>query len=144
MEGKYVFKGRCHCGAINALLEFTKPAHETQTRSCQCGFCRRHGAITISEPGGRAMLDIAAGQVGTYQFATRTATCLICNHCGSYIGAVLQEGAMTWSIANTRGLAITEFKDRTGEPMVYENETATERAARRKQRWTPTEIHFKV
>ena len=35
-------------------------------------------------------------------------------------------------------------KDRTGVPMHYEHESLQERIARRKQRWTPTEIRFKV
>ncbi len=85
-----------------------------------------------------------AGQVSTYRFATGSATSLVCAACGVYAGAYLQQGGATWSIANARGLAIPEFKDRIGEPMVYDHETVAERVARRRQRWTPTEICFKV
>ncbi len=140
----FAFKGACHCGAIVVSLAFTKPAPEIQTRSCQCGFCSRQGAITVSDPAGRAVIDVEATRYATYQFATRSATSLICGRCGTYVGAILEEGASVWSIANVRGLSVPEFAGRTGEPMVYEHETAAERIQRRKQRWTPTEIRFKA
>ena len=38
---------------------------------------------------------------------------------------------------NVRGLAVPEFKERTAEPVVYDGETAEQRIARRKQKWTP-------
>ena len=138
------FEGSCHCGSIHVALAFTKPAADIQTRSCQCGFCTRHGAVTISDPDGRAVISISASDCATYQFGTRTATSLICRRCGTYCGAFLEDGGEVWSIANARGLAIAAFHERQGEPMVYEQETAAERTARRKRRWTPTEIRFKV
>ncbi|MEZ5849485.1 MAG: hypothetical protein R3D68_02380 [Hyphomicrobiaceae bacterium] len=136
--------GSCHCGAIQVTITATKPASELQVRACQCGFCRRQGAMTISDPAGRAVIEIAAGAMQPYAFGTRTATSLLCRHCGVYAGAYLWEGAHAWSIANVRGLAIPGFEDRAGEPMHYEHETADQRVARRKQRWTPTEIRFKL
>ena len=30
MTNPHTFRGRCHCGAIDVTLEFTKPAEETQ------------------------------------------------------------------------------------------------------------------
>ena len=47
-----------------------------------------------------------------------------------------QEGEPT----RMRGLAVPEFKGRVPEPVVYEGETPGQRVARRKQKWTPTEI----
>ena len=140
----HTFQGRCHCGAIDVTLHFTLPAEETQVRSCQCSFCTRQGALTISDPAGRAVIDIHAGHFSTYKFATQSATSLICGNCGTYTGILLQDGDRMWSVANARGLAIANFKDRAGVPMQYEHETLEERIIRRKQRWTPTEIRFKV
>ena len=57
-----------------------------------------------------------------------------------YAGVILEDGGKTWSVINVRGLAVPEFKDRTAEPVVYEGETPEARIARRKQKWTPTEI----
>ena len=38
-----------------------KPAAELQVRACQCGFCTRHGAMTVSDPGGTRHLRDRAG-----------------------------------------------------------------------------------
>ena len=140
----HTFLGRCHCGSIDVALHFTRTAEETQVRCCQCSFCSRQGALTISDPAGRSVIDIHAGHFSTYKFATQSATSLICGNCGTYTGILLQDGDRMWSVANARGLAIPNFKDRAGVPMQYEHETMEERIIRRKQRWTPTEIRFKV
>lgn len=142
MPRTYRFQGQCHCGAIRAQLDFTKPAEQIQVRACQCGFCTRHGTMTISDPAGRATLHIREGQLHAYEFSTRTATSLLCQSCGVYAGGMLQEGDRAWSIVNVRGLAIPEFLGRTPEPVSYDAETPDQRIVRRKARWTPTEIRL--
>lgn len=132
--------GACHCGGVRLMLTLTRAPADLQVRACQCAFCTRQGAKTISDPAGKAVLEIAAGRLGTYQFGTRTATSLVCRECGVYAGAVIADGDRLWSIANVRGLAIAGFEGRDGEPQHYEHETPEERIARRKRRWTPTEI----
>jgi hypothetical protein len=134
------YQGSCHCGAIRAVLEATKPADELEVRACQCGFCTRHGAMTVSDPAGRARFDIEPGGLIKYQFATRTGTSLICARCGMYAGVVLAQGGQAWSVLNVRGLAIAAFTGRRASPVVYDGETPLARVARRKAKWTPTEI----
>jgi hypothetical protein len=136
------FQGQCHCGAIRATLEATKPASELQVRACQCGFCTRHGAMTLSDPAGRATFEITRAGLNRYRFGTRTGTSLLCARCGMYAGVVLEDDGKVWSALNVRGLAVPEFKDRTAEPVVYEGESPEARIARRKQKWTPTELIF--
>ena len=75
-----------------------------------------------------------------YQFGTRTGTSLICARCGMYAGVILEDDGKVWSVLNVRGLAIPEFAGRVGEPVVYEGETPEARIARRKSKWTRTEI----
>jgi hypothetical protein len=137
------FNGRCHCGAIRGTLAATKPAAELQVRACQCGFCTRHGAMTVSDPAGRATFEIERAALARYQFGTRSGTSLLCARCGMYAGAILEDDGKVWSILNVRGLAIPEFKDRPAEPVVYEGETPEARIARRKARWTPTEMMWR-
>jgi hypothetical protein len=136
----WTLTGSCHCGAIRARLHSEKPPQELQVRACQCSFCKRHGAMTASDPGGRATFEIERAGLAQYQFGTRTGTSLICARCGVYAGVILEDGARTWSVLNVRGLAVTEFQGRLAEPVVYDGETPEGRIARRKERWTPTEI----
>jgi hypothetical protein len=138
----YSFQGSCHCGAIRASFAASKPAAELEVRACQCGFCRRHGTMTVSDPAGRVSFEIKRGLLNRYQFATRTGTSLICGRCGMYAGVVLEEGENRWSVLNTRGLAIADFSDRVPKHVVYDAETPAERITRRKAKWTPTEINY--
>jgi hypothetical protein len=143
MSEALTYAGNCHCGAIRGTLHATKPAAELQMRSCQCGFCTRHGAMTVSDPAGRAEFQIERAALATYQFGTRTGTSLLCARCGMYAGVMIEDGGKVWSALNVRGLAIPEFAGRTAEPVVYEGETAAQRIARRKAKWTPTEIKYR-
>jgi len=144
IEARQVHSGSCHCGAIRVTLELTRTAEETQVRSCQCGFCTRQGSLTVSDPAGKAVIEIDAAAYLPYRFGTQTATSLVCGRCGVYAGVMLSEGDKVWSVANARGLAIDAFRERTGIPMHYDEETADERIARRKQKWTPTILRFKL
>lgn len=142
MSSMHTLQGECHCGAIQARLVTSKPADDLQARACQCGFCTRHGAMTVSDPYGRATFMIREGQLQAYQFATRTGTSLICRTCGVYVGVMLEDGDDVWSVMNVRGLAVGELLNRTADPVSYDIETAEQRVARRKSKWTPTEIRL--
>ena len=140
MAAHTTFAGTCHCDAIRGTLYATKPAAELQVRACQCSFCTRHGAMTVSDPAGKATFEIERAALAQYQFGTRTGTSLICARCGMYAGVILEDGGKIWSVLNARGLAIPELMGRTAEAVVYEGETPAQRIARRKAKWTPTEI----
>jgi hypothetical protein len=142
MSDLRTYSGACHCGAIRGTLAATKPAAELQVRACQCGFCTRHGAMTVSDPAGRATFEIERAALARYQFGTRTGTSLLCARCGMYAGVMLEDEGKVWSVLNVRGLAIPEFKGRTAESVVYEGEAPEARIARRKAKWTPTEIRY--
>ena len=135
--------GGCHCGAIRVTLAFSKPAAELQARACQCGFCMRHGARTVSDPTGRVILELDQTRTGFYQFATRSARALVCQNCGVYAGVLLEVDGQAWSTINVRGMAIAAFAGHAAEPVVYDGETAAERTARRRRNWTPTEVRVR-
>jgi hypothetical protein len=134
--------GQCHCGAIQVTLVTGTPADALQVRACQCSFCTRHGAMTVSDPEGDATFVVREGQLQAYQFATRTGTSLICQTCGVYVGVMLKEGDDVWSVMNVRGLAVAELLNRIAEPVSYDTETTEQRIARRKAKWTPTKIQL--
>jgi hypothetical protein len=140
MATLHTYTGACHCGAIRGTLHATTPAAELQVRSCQCTFCTRHGAMTVSDPAGSAIFEIDGAALARYQFGTRTGTSLVCGRCGMYAGVIVEDAGRTWSALNVRGLAIPELAGRTAQPVVYDGETSQARIARRKAKWTPTEI----
>ena len=136
----WTLTGTCHCGAIRGTLNSTKPPEALQVRACQCSFCTRHGAMTASDPAGRASFEIHRPGLAEYRFGTRTGASLICARCGIYAGVILEEGGKAWSVLNVRGLAVAQLQGRSAEPVVYDGETPEARIARRKAKWTPTEI----
>ena len=138
-----VLEGQCHCGAITATLFASKPANDLKLRACQCEFCRQHGAITVADAAGRAVVRLARSTLIAYQFATRTSRALVCGVCGIYAGALLEEAPLAWSVLNVRGLGVREFSGRIGEPVCYDGETASARTARRKAMWTPTQVEMR-
>lgn len=130
--------GQCHCGKLKASFETAKTPQQLGVRTCQCEFCRRHGAINISDPEGETIIDCAPEDVLRYRFALRTADFLICKHCGVYIAAVTGEGDDIRSTVNIVGLRMNDFASVEETPMQYGSESADERNARRANRWTPT------
>lgn len=130
--------GHCHCGAIRVELEPGKPAGQLAVRACQCGFCRRHGARTTSDPESRLHIEAAPGALNRYRCGVRAVDALICDECGVYVASVLQthDGRLMATL-NVAGVDLEGLSDRTGEPVSYEHETQDERLARCKARWTP-------
>jgi len=131
------YTGQCHCGKLKASFETMKTPAELGVRTCQCDFCRRHGAINISDAEGLTTMDAAADDITRYRFALRTADFLICKICGVYIAAVMGEGGKICSTINVAGLAMKEFLGIDEAPVDYDAETTDERIARRYAKWTP-------
>ena len=127
--------GQCHCGAIRIAFETERPL---APRQCQCGFCRRHNVRMVSDPGGSAKLTLGP-ETQRYRFATATADYLICGTCGVYVGAVAELDGCTFATLNLNAFDDPRL-ELVGEPMVYDGESAQQRAARRHQRWTPARV----
>lgn len=127
--------GGCHCGALRFSFASGAPL---APRACQCGFCRRHGARTLSDPQGLATFALGPEAV-RYRFATRTTDYLLCGRCGVYVGAVAEiEGAL-YATLNLNAFDDPRL-DLAAAPVSYEGETAAAKAARRRERWTPARI----
>ena len=128
-------RGRCHCGGVRIELETGRPL---APRACQCAFCRRHDARSVSDPEGAATLTFAVEPI-RYRFATRTADYILCSVCGAYAGATSGEGASLRATLN-----LNNFDDPHPEleavPVSYDGESAGQRAASRRARWTPLTI----
>ena len=132
------YSGQCHCGKLKASFATRKSPQELGVRTCQCEFCRRVGAINVSDPEGEVVIDANAEDVIRYRFALRTADFLICKHCGVYIAAVTGAAPDFRSTINVAGLRMTEFLGIEEQKMQYGAEGAVARVARRAEKWTPT------
>ena len=130
--------GSCHCGAIRVAFMPAKAAAELPLRACQCGFCRRHGAMTTSDPAGSLHLTAAPGGLGRYRFGRRQVDAILCRECGVYVGSFLSLDEGIIGTLNVAGAALEGFADRIAEPISYEGEGDAERLARRRAKWTPT------
>lgn len=132
------YVGRCHCGAIGFDYKTAVAPCDWAVRACQCRFCRAHGALSTSDPGGELnFIGPKSGHLRRYRFATRSADFLFCGNCGAYIGAVIGSGAGHYGIVNVRALATVPGDLGDAIPVSYDSERKQARISRRESRWTP-------
>jgi hypothetical protein len=129
--------GHCHCGAVRVIFEPGRPAGELPYRACQCGFCRRHGAATTSDPQSRLHIEAAPGALSTYRFGRRAIDALLCDECGVYVASTVGVDDRLLATLNVVGVQLPGFEGRAPEPVSYDDETDDERLARRIAHWTP-------
>ena len=140
IKKRMVFDGRCHCGNLSVTFETLKQARDFQVNACQCSFCRRHGARTVTDPEGSARFDAEdPDKLTLYRFGFKTADYLVCGNCGGYLGAVMTEDGKSWATVNVNNLEDREAFGETAQPVSYDIETESGRRARRRARWTPVE-----
>jgi hypothetical protein len=130
--------GHCHCGAVRVELEPGRPVDQLALRACQCGFCRRHGARTTSDPQSALHIEAAPGALERYRFGRRVAEILLCAECGCYNASTIEADGRLLATLNVTGVDLPAFAGRVAEPALYDDETDEARLARRKARWTPT------
>lgn len=129
------FEGGCHCGAIRIGFETDKPL---APRACQCSFCRRHGARTVSDPDGEAVLSWSDPPI-LYRFASRAADYVICRRCGTYVGAMAEIEGRPLATLNLNAFD-DPHSELAAEPVSYDGETPRQKAERRSARWTPLRL----
>lgn len=132
------FEGGCHCGALGFSFQTSLPAGAWSVRACQCGFCRAHGARSTSDPSGRLAFHVKRAEaLQRYRFGLKTADFLLCRDCGVYLGAQIATAGGAFGIINTLALVPQPEGLPGAAEANYGSETASERIARREQRWTP-------
>jgi hypothetical protein len=112
--------GGCHCGNVRWTLRSRLGPSELPVRACQCGFCRKHGVLSTSDPQGEmhfAVRDCDA--MVNYQFGTKTADFLIYQQCGVYVGAQMREGNRYYAITNLNTSDFAGNYAQRAEPMNY-------------------------
>jgi hypothetical protein len=136
-----LFKGQCHCGAILVELMTDRRPSNQVLGACQCSFCRKHNARTLSDPKAHVMLTAAhPQQVQHYAFGLKTSAQIICRQCGVYVAMTLADGGQVWSVINVDTLDERALFTCEPEARDYSGEDREGRIARRKARWCPTTL----
>jgi hypothetical protein len=136
-----LLSGACHCGNITVLFESKLAPDQIGVRADQCSFCRKHGARTITDPKGRVKITVRApDDLIRYRFGRKTADYLVCGRCGVYVAAVLTEEGSSYATVNINTVESSERFTQPPVPVCYDDETETERRARRRQKWTPAAV----
>jgi hypothetical protein len=136
-----VLDGSCHCGALTVSFETARAPAELPLRACGCSFCRRHGAIAVTDPAGRVEVRIRdAGRLSRYQFGLRSSDFLLCRACGVYVAAVCAVDGRTYATLNANVLDARSAFTAVPTPVDYQGETREQRLARRARSWTPAEV----
>jgi hypothetical protein len=131
--------GSCHCGAVHVQLDPGKPVAELALRACQCGFCRRQGARTTSDPASRLHITAAPGALS---LSVRTAGRRLpdLSRMRLYVAAMIEDEGKAYATLNVVGTDLPGFEDREPERLDYHDETDEQRLVRRKAKWTPTTL----
>lgn len=124
--------GRCHCGALRLTFDTEKPL---APRACHCGFCRRHGARTVTDPDGAAVLNLGPEAI-RYRFASKTTDYILCGRCGVYLGAVADIEGISYATLNLNTFDAPR-PDLAAAPVCYDGESVAAKADRRRARSTP-------
>lgn len=135
-----IHAGGCHCGNLHFALRTRFALAQLPLRACQCSFCRRHGALSTSDPQGTVRFEVREpAQLVRYRFGLKTADFLICARCGTYVGAMIGDAGRRSAIVNANALDEVAQLTQPATPMSYDGETEAQRTARRRERWTPVE-----
>ncbi len=128
------FTGRCHCGNIRYRFTTRHGLHELPLRRCNCTFCRKHGAVYISDPSGELAIEVKdPDALRKYRFSSEIVDFLICGNCGVMTTAVatIDESIYAVVVANS----MDELMVRSPEEKKFEGESVQDGMARRKRHW---------
>jgi hypothetical protein len=132
------FEGGCHCGALGFSYQTTLPVARWSVRACRCGFCRAHGVLTTSDPGGRLTFRVGeSAALQHYRFGLKTADFLLCRRCGVYLGAQIETARGAFGIINIRAIGSLAQAIPAAAAADYSAEDEHARVERREKRWTP-------
>ncbi len=72
----------CHCGAVELELRLSEGL--STARRCNCSFCRRRGAVSVSVPLDGLKMVKGAEHLRLYTWGTHSAQHHFCAICGIY------------------------------------------------------------
>ena len=131
-----LIRGKCHCGNLSFSLDWKPEPTEIQARACTCSFCTKHGGVWTSNPGGT--LEVAVqdpSMVSRYAFGTGTAEFHICSRCGIVPVVTSRIDGRLYAVVSVNAFEGVDPSLVRRAPMSFDDETQTNRLARRKRNW---------
>jgi hypothetical protein len=127
--------GSCHCGNLRYTLDWPGTPAAMPGRACGCGFCTRHGAVWTGLADATLAIRIAdAAAVSRYAFETRTAEFLACTRCGVVPVCTSRIDGRDHAVVNLNTLDDASIAVEVA-PVSFDGEDASQRLARRRERW---------
>lgn len=128
MSGNKLLTGNCHCGNLTIELKLTSAAASYEPRACDCDFCRKHGALYVSDP--KVSLKIFTGQAATvsrYRQGAGLAEMIFCPICGVLAGVCYEDDTGLYGAANARIFSVKFGTEVAVSPKQLEPAEKTER-----------------
>lgn len=104
MEGETALTGGCHCEAVSVEVRLAKAPGAYAGRACDCGFCTKHGAVYLSDPGGAMRVQGMAAAGRVYRQGSGSAEFALCGRCGVLVAVSYVEGGRRYGAVNVRVL----------------------------------------
>jgi hypothetical protein len=102
-QAMHVVNGACHCGNIRVEAKLTRAPSAYTPRSCDCDYCRKHGAAWLSDAQGSLIVHIKKeSEARHYRQGSGTADLLLCGKCGNLVGVFYQGDARLFGAINAR------------------------------------------
>ena len=131
-------EGRCHCA--NLTFTFNRPGKEAKipVRVCGCSFCRKHGGVWTSHPGGELIIRINDNErVTRYEFGTATAQFYLCTSCGVPMCVVSSIDGNDYAVVNVNTFENVDTGELDASAADFDGESVGDRLQRRTRNWIP-------
>ena len=103
------YSGGCHCGNISLEFQSTLPPSEFRPRSCDCSFCRKHGATYVSDPKGKLIITVQdRRELNSYRQGSESAEFLMCRKCGVLAAVVYSADERLYATVNGKAIENSE------------------------------------
>jgi hypothetical protein len=131
-----LIRGRCHCSNISFTLDWKPEPLEIPARACSCTFCRKHGGVWTSNPGGSLEIVIAEPSLASkYEFGTETAQFHVCARCGIVpVVTSLIDGKL-YAVVSVNAFEGVDAAMLRPASASFDGEDEATRLARRKRNW---------
>jgi hypothetical protein len=127
--------GGCHCGNILVAIEFAHAPSTYNPRTCDCDFCRKHGAAYLSDAQGSLVIRTKnARESGKYRQGSGKADFLLCRNCGVLVAVFYRSNARLYAAVNA---TIVDDREKFGiaQPVSPKRLSAAEKAQRWQDIW---------